>query len=135
MDTTEWNILHPPNRAESAKAQALRNLRRKLRSLSATTDLLHELMGFGHFVEMAMTRDGLLVGRPHRSVGFDAFIGSVTASMRIRTHRLWRELDEPECSLVLERLATQKIDPRRVGLPADPVKPPTLSISTQVQGT
>ncbi len=95
---------------------ALRRLRRKLRSTSPTASLLYELMGFGHFVRMAMTRDGLLIGQPHRSVGFDAFIGSPTPGMRDQTARLWLEFDSRERQLVLDRLAEQEIKPERVGI-------------------
>ena len=114
MTSNNGSGRHPPD-------DGVRRLRNKLRSLSNTTDLLHELMGFGHFEEMAMTRDGLLIGRLRRCDGFDVFIGSVTESMRQRTARLWRELDHDERQLVLRRLNEQSIDPVRVGIPTDPV--------------
>lgn len=52
--------------------------RNRLRALACGHELLLDLMGFGPFAEMAMTRDGILLGRPHRSTGFDAFIGPPT---------------------------------------------------------
>jgi hypothetical protein len=87
--------------------------------MSTTTDLLHELMGFGHFEQMTMTRDGLLIGQPRGSVGFDAFVGSPSRQMLERTAQLWSQLSSPERELVLQRLAQQDIPPHRVGIPAD----------------
>lgn len=98
---------------------ALRRLRRRLGSMTARPSLLYQLMGFGHFREMAMTREGWLIAWPHRSVGFDAFLGSVRPEERNQTARLWLELDEAERRLVLERLANQSICPHRVGIPEE----------------
>jgi len=97
---------------------ALRTLRRKLMAMSLQTELLSELMGFGHFAQIAMTRDGLLIGRLHGEAGFDVFIGPVTPAIRHRTQRLWQELDIAQQQMVLERLAQQGIDPARVGIAA-----------------
>jgi len=109
----------PHTTATSEHRAALSSLRRKLRSMSPTPSLLYELMGFGHFKAMAMTRDGLLVGQPHRCVGFDAFIGSPTPGMLKRTARMWLELDAHEQQLVLDRLAEQDIAPQSVGIIQD----------------
>jgi hypothetical protein len=84
--------------------------------MTPTPNLLYELMGFGHFVRMAMTRDGLLIGQPRRSVGFDAFIGHVPEAACQLNARLWKELDEDECNMVLDKLAEQEITPKRIGL-------------------
>ncbi|MBL1217352.1 MAG: hypothetical protein D8M59_07635 [Planctomycetes bacterium] len=84
--------------------------------MSPTRSLLYELMGFGHFQQVAMTRDGLLIGQPHRCSGFDAFIGSPTPTQIERTGRLWLELDPAERQAVLTRLAEQGISPERVGI-------------------
>lgn len=110
-------VRSPENGAEHPNRRALKRLHQRLRSLSTKTDLLHELVGAGHFDEMAMTRDGLLIARPRRCLGFDAFIGRPTPSMLSRTARLWNELNRDERRLVLERLAQQSIAPERIGLP------------------
>jgi hypothetical protein len=96
--------------------EAMDRLRRRLRFMTARPSLLCELMGFGHFKEMAMTRDGLLIGQPRRSVGFDAFIGKPTSETLAQTARLWLELDAVEQSLVLARLESQSIPPERIGI-------------------
>lgn len=95
---------------------ALRQLRARLRSLSTGPELLYDLMGFGRFAEMAITRDGHVVARPHRSVGFDAFIDRLSSATLERTARLWVELDQDERRLVIERLRSQSICPNRVGI-------------------
>lgn len=107
----------------------LRTLHRRLRAMSSRVDLLHELVGAGHFDEMAMTRDGLLVARPRGADGFDAFIGRPTVEMRRRTARLWRELDEAERALVLDRLREQSIPLEAVGIPSADVERPVPSRS------
>ena len=99
--------------------QALRALRRRLGSMSPTPSLLFDLMGFGHFREMAMTREGWLIAWPRRSVGFDAFLGPVSPQERRQTARLWLELDASERRLVLDRLDAQRIPAHRVGISDD----------------
>ena len=117
MRTERTPIMPIPTRTETTEHRdALRRLRRKLRSTSPTPSLLYQLMGFGHFVRMAMTRDGLLIGQPHRCVGFDAFIGSPTPGMRNQNARVWLELDAREQQLVLDHLAEQEITPESVGI-------------------
>ncbi len=101
------------------RQHALRRLRRRLGSMTIRPSLLYQLMGFGHFREMAMTREGWLIAWPHRSVGFDAFLGSVRPEELVQTARLWLELDEDERRLVLERLGSQSICARRVGIPEE----------------
>lgn len=91
-------------------------LRYRLRAMSAAPCLLYDLMGFGRFIEMAMTKDGLLIARPRRSIGFDVFLGRVPQSALERTARIWNELDASERTLVLHRLAQQSIAPNRVGI-------------------
>jgi len=108
-------MTHTCSKSDSAWSR----LRYRLRVMSATTDLLYDLMGFGHFIEMAMTRDGLVIARPRRSAGFDVFIGRLPASALKRTARLWNELDSAERQLVLTRLAAQRIHPQRIGIPAE----------------
>ena len=105
-------------RRPAVRDAKLRALRRRLLAISLQTELLSELMGFGHFAEMAMTRDGLLIGRLHGEAGFDAFIGPVSHGMRQRTARLWQELDAEQRQLVLARLQEQSIEPERIGIPA-----------------
>lgn len=104
---TERTPLSPP----------LRALRTRLRSFSAGPELLYDLMGFGPFVEMAMTRDGVLIARPRRSLAFDAFVGKPPASALERTALLWRELTASERDLVLARLGLLHIAPERIGIP------------------
>jgi hypothetical protein len=94
-------------------------LARALRVLSPTTDLLHELVGIGHFDEVAMTRDDILIARPRRCAGFDAFIGKPTAAQMKRCAELYRELEPAMRRLVIERLLAQQIDPLRVGIVVD----------------
>jgi hypothetical protein len=74
-------------------------------------------VGIGHFEEVAMTRDGLLIARPRGCDGFDAFLGRPTAAMQRRCAQLWRELDAELKKLVLERLCAQDIPPAAVGIP------------------
>ncbi len=93
--------------------------RNRLRALACGPELLIDLMGFGPFAEMAMTRDGVLLGRPHRSPGFDAFIGPPSDGAKRRLGRLFRELRAEERARVLERIREQGIDPSRVGVPAE----------------
>ena len=125
MANTNASARHPPkcrdrtttmNRTLGDRTLVRRRLRRKLRAMTPIPNLLYELMGFGHFTRMAMTRDGLLIGQPHRSVGFDAFIGRVPESACKLNARLWRELDAAERALVIERLAEQEIAPQNIGL-------------------
>ena len=125
MANTDASARHPPqygdrttsnNGTRRGRDSARLRLRAKLRAMTPTPNLLYELMGFGHFTRMAMTRDGLLIGQPHRSVGFDAFIGRIPASACRLNARLWIELDAVERELVLERLAEQEIAPKSIGL-------------------
>lgn len=122
--------MHVTKRRPPVRDAKLRALRRRLLAMSLQTELLSELMGFGHFAEMAMTRDGLLIGRLHGEAGFDAFIGPVSESMRQRTARLWQELDGEQQQIVLERLREQSIEPDRIGIPAMRAHPKTTTTTT-----
>ena len=102
---------------------SLRALRIRLRSLSTGPELLYDLMAFGPYREMAMTRDGMLVARPRRSPGFDVFVGKPSRISLERTARLWLELDEGERDLVLTRLALLRISPIKVGIPRTAISP------------
>ena len=106
----------PPPLDLQERRRCLRQLRHKRQTVSPTANLLYELMGFGHFSEIAMTRDGLLIGQLHRESGFDAFIGSPTKQMLDQVARIWLELDAHEQHLVLERLSEQAVQPERIGI-------------------
>lgn len=93
-------------------------LRTRLRSMSDRRELLFDLLGFGLYVEMAVTRDGMLVARTRRTphTGFDVFLGKISLSVRQRTGQIWRELEPAEKTLVLLRLRTLGIQPDAVGI-------------------
>ena len=91
-------------------------LRTRLRTFATGPELLYDLMGFGSFTEMAMTRDGVLIARPRRGAGFDAVLGRPTEATLDRTHRLWLELEPALRALVLQRLKALDIAPARVGI-------------------
>lgn len=97
--------------------QQWQGLRREIVSASAGPELLSMVLGFHRFEEVALTRDGLLVGKRWGSDGFDTLLGPITQPMRDRTRRLWQELCAPHRAMVLARLAQQRIDPHRVGIP------------------
>jgi len=97
---------------------ALAVLCRRVRGFAWGRDLLLDLVGGGRFAEMAMTRDGILLGRPRRSTTFDAFIGEPTTEERRRVARVFAELRASDRRVVLDRLAAQGIEPAAVGIPA-----------------
>ena len=105
---------------------ALSRFRSRLRSMSDRHELLADLMGFGPYTEMALTRDGTLVAKPRRTRGqgsgggeslrYDTFLGPIEARDRARTAQLWAELTEHERAIVLRRLFDQGIEPERIGI-------------------
>jgi hypothetical protein len=127
-------LLDRPPGKSSRLPEPLRLLRSRLRSFSPGPELLYDLMGFGPFLEMAMTRDGQLIARPRRSAGFDAFVGHPSTAVVERTGRLWLELDPEQRMLVLDRLLAQNIDPVRVGIPRLPFPPHSHRPSERANG-
>jgi hypothetical protein len=106
-----------PARLPRAPADlAMAKFRQRLRTMSSRPELLYDLMGFGHYGEMALTRTGMLVARSRRATGFDTFIGAISAGVLQRTSRLWLELTSDEKALVIDRLIVQGIDPALVGI-------------------
>lgn len=93
-------------------------LRTRLRSMSDRPELLYDVMGFGNYLEMAVTRDGTFVARTRRSphADFDVFLGKISLSLRQRTGQIWRELEPAEKTLVLLRLDALGIQPDAVGI-------------------
>jgi hypothetical protein len=108
----------------SVRAQrdpALTRLRHRLRSMSDRPELLYDLMGFGPYRLMTITKDGILVARPRRSQGFDTLLGRISAQVQQRTAQLWLELTQHERALVLLRLSVQGIAPAQVGIVTEQV--------------
>jgi len=103
--------------ATDATGRRWQELRREIIGACAGPELLSLVMGFHRFEEVAMTRDGLLVGRRRGRSCFDRLLGPITPPMRNRTHRLWQELSAEHRAMVLARLAQQRIDPRDIGIP------------------
>lgn len=98
-------------------------LRREIIGACAGPELLSLVLGFHGCEEVALTRDGLLVGRRYGSKAFDALLGPVTPAMRRRTRRLWQELGAAHRAMVLDRLDQQSIDPEAIGIPLLAAKP------------
>jgi hypothetical protein len=98
-------------------------LRREIIAACAGPELLSMVLGFQGCEEVALTRDGLLVGRRRGRETFEALLGPVTPAMCRRTRRLWQELGAAHRAMLLDRLHEQCIDPSAIGIPAREAPP------------
>ena len=79
-------------------------------------DLLHDILGFGRFVEVAETSDGYFLGRRPGDIGFDVFLGQPSEAAKQRTGELFKKLSKCSQEQTTALLRAKSINPRDIGI-------------------
>ena len=70
----------------------VKTFRQELFEAEPKTDLLHDLSGFGRFIEVKRSSDGYFLGRRRGEIGFNSWLGNPSISALARTKDLMEKL-------------------------------------------
>lgn len=85
--------------------------------LDPKIDLLHECLGLGHYIEIAITSDGHFLGRTRGDCGFNRFLGRPSEAAVERTKKLFAKLSPEHQHELIQKLHARGIPPETIGIP------------------